>query len=87
MQIDITSYNDLSIFHTEEEFSVFHKLNFTRTAAGKEWLVRYFREPFDQLDQIHATQQVLKSGSPESFRMARSDHQWHFAGHGKIPGL
>ena len=42
MQIDITSYNDLSIFHTEEEFSVFHKLNFTRTAAGKEWLVSIF---------------------------------------------
>jgi DNA mismatch repair protein MutS len=60
MQIDSTSYNDLSIFHTEEEFSVFHKLNFTRTAAGKEWLIRYFREPFDRLDEIHSTQQILK---------------------------
>ena len=38
MQIDQYTYNDLSIFQAEEEFSVFHRLNFTRTAGGMEWL-------------------------------------------------
>lgn len=60
MQIDATSYTDLSIFHSEEEFSVFHKLNFTRTSGGKDWLVRYFKDPFHQLYQIKSTQDILK---------------------------
>ncbi len=34
MELDITTYNDLSIFQHEEEFSIFHKLNFTRTTEG-----------------------------------------------------
>lgn len=60
MQIDATSYTDLSIFHSEEEFSVFHKLNFTRTSGGKDWLIRYFKDPFHQLYQIKSTQDILK---------------------------
>jgi DNA mismatch repair protein MutS len=60
MQIDSISYTDLSIFHAEEEFSVFHKLNFTRTSGGKDWLVKYFREPFHNLYQIQSTQDVLR---------------------------
>lgn len=60
MLLDATSYTDLSIFHQEEEFSVFHKLNFTRTNAGKEWLIKYFREPFSGLYQIKSTQDILK---------------------------
>ena len=35
MQIDKISFNDISIFHQEEEFSIFHKLNFTRTSVEK----------------------------------------------------
>jgi hypothetical protein len=38
MEVDVTTYNDLSVFHSEEEFSIFHKLNFTRTEEGKDWL-------------------------------------------------
>jgi hypothetical protein len=34
MQIDKISFNDISIFHEEEEFSIFHKLNFTKTEGG-----------------------------------------------------
>jgi DNA mismatch repair ATPase MutS len=59
MQIDGTSYTDLSIFHSEDEFSVFHKLDFTRTAAGKECLLRHFREPFSRLQDIRDTQSVI----------------------------
>ncbi|MCU0379926.1 MAG: DNA mismatch repair protein MutS [Chitinophagaceae bacterium] len=60
MQIDKTSYYDLAIFQQEEEFSVFHKLDFTRTAAGKDWLMKYFREPFSTLPEIEDTQQILR---------------------------
>ena len=61
MQIDKTSFNDISIFHTEEEFSIFHKLNFTRTVGGKEWLRKYFSEPHDDLKKIIGTQKVIRT--------------------------
>ena len=43
MELDSTTYNDLSLFHHDEEYSVFHKINFTRTVDGKEWLLKFFR--------------------------------------------
>src|SRR5690348_4659814 len=60
MEIDITTYNDLSLFHQEEEFSVFHRLNFTRTLAGKEWLLRFFNHPFSDIRKIEETQDVVR---------------------------
>jgi DNA mismatch repair protein MutS len=60
MQIDSTTYNDLSIFQQEEEFSVFHKLNFTRTLGGKHWLAKYFNEPFNNIAKIQSTQEILR---------------------------
>src|SRR5690242_5280366 len=60
MEIDNTTYNDLSLFHHEEEFSVFHKLNFTRTSAGKFWLQKFFNEPFSDINKILETQQIIK---------------------------
>ena len=59
MQIDKTTYDDLSIFSHEEEFSIFHKVNFTRTRIGKDWLLEYFNKPFSELRQIKETQQIL----------------------------
>ena len=61
MQIDKTSFNDISIFHQEEEFSIFHKLNFTRTVGGKEWLRRFFSEPHSDLKRILGTQAIIKT--------------------------
>ena len=61
MQIDQISFNDISIFHQEEEFSIFHKLNFTRTVGGKEWLRHYFTHPLTDLRQILGTQQLIRS--------------------------
>jgi DNA mismatch repair protein MutS len=61
MQIDKTSFSDISIFHAEEEFSIFHKLNFTRTVAGKEWLRKYFTEPHNDLERITGTQRVIRT--------------------------
>src|SRR4051812_45774053 len=61
MQIDKISFNDISIFHQEEEFSIFHKLNFTRTVGGKEWLRRFFTEPHNDLKRIIGTQNIIKT--------------------------
>ena len=61
MQIDKITFNDISIFHTDEEFSIFHKLNFTKTVGGKEWLRRFFTEPHHDLKRIIGTQKILKT--------------------------
>ena len=60
MEIDKTTFNDLSIFHNEEEFSIFNKLDFTRTIRGREWLVKFFSEPLNDIRRITETQETLK---------------------------
>jgi DNA mismatch repair protein MutS len=59
MEIDNITYEDLSLFSHEEEYSIFHKLDFTRTRGGKDQLLEYFNRPFTNLESIHATQQIL----------------------------
>ena len=61
MEIDKTSFNDISIFHPEEEFSIFHKLNFTRTVGGKDWLRKFFSEPHSDISKILGTQQIIRA--------------------------
>jgi DNA mismatch repair ATPase MutS len=61
MLIDKVSFNDISIFHPEEEYSIFHKLNFTRTVGGREWLRKFFTEPHDDLKKIRGTQKVIRT--------------------------
>jgi len=61
MQIDKITFNDISIFHAEEEASIFHKLNFTKTVGGKEWLRRFFTEPHHDLKRIIGTQNIIKT--------------------------
>jgi DNA mismatch repair ATPase MutS len=61
MQIDKITFNDISIFHPEEESSIFHKLNFTKTVGGKEWLRRFFSEPHHDLKRIIGTQNIIKT--------------------------
>lgn len=61
MQIDKISFNDISIFHHEEEFSIFHKLDFTRTVGGREWLRKFFSEPHDDIKKIIGTQMVIRT--------------------------
>jgi DNA mismatch repair protein MutS len=61
MDIDKISFNDISIFHQEEEFSIFNKLNFTRTTGGKEWLRKFFSEPHNDLKKIFGTQKVIRT--------------------------
>jgi DNA mismatch repair protein MutS len=61
MQTDKITFNDISIFHPEEEYSIFHKLNFTKTIGGKEWLRRFFSEPHHDLKRIIGTQNIIKT--------------------------
>lgn len=61
MQLDNTTFNDLSIFQHEEEFSIFHKLNFTNTVEGREWLLKFFTTPFSELKQIRETQDIIRT--------------------------
>lgn len=61
MQIDHISFADISIFHPEEEFSLFHRLNFTRTSGGKEWLRHFFSNPHGDLKKILGTQRVIRT--------------------------
>jgi DNA mismatch repair protein MutS len=60
MEIDNITYEDLSLFSHEEEFSIFHKLDFTRTTGGKDRLLDYFNRPFSRLEPIDETQRILK---------------------------
>ncbi len=61
MQIDKISFNDISIFHQEEEFSLFHKLNYAQTVGGREWLRKFFSEPHSSLEKILGTQKVIRT--------------------------
>jgi len=61
MEIDKTSFNDISIFHPEEEFSIFHRLNFTRTVGGKDWLRKFFSEPHSDIEKILGTQKIIRT--------------------------
>ncbi|MEJ7767655.1 MAG: DNA mismatch repair protein MutS [Chitinophagaceae bacterium] len=69
MDIDKTTFNDLSIFAHEEEYSIFHKLNFTRTSGGKDWLIKFFLEPFKDIKRITETHQILT-------RILEKEQEW-----------
>ena len=77
MQLDKVTFNDISIFHQEEEYSIFHKLNFTRTVGGKEWLRRFFRSLIMTWGGLWARKASLKHCSDhiKSIRPDQ-DHQW-----------
>jgi DNA mismatch repair ATPase MutS len=64
MLADKTTLNDLSIFHHEEEQSVFHHLNFTRTIGGKEWLRHVLARPLGDIRSIEGTQSIIKELLP-----------------------
>ncbi len=66
MQIDNITFGDLSIFNTDETASIFHKLNFTQTIRGKDWLELFFSEPLDELKKINSVQRILQCISPQT---------------------
>ena len=72
MEIDKTTYDDLSIFHGEEESSVFNKLNFTSTVGGRDCLFRYFQQPFNNVKQIIDTQKIISL-------VLKNEKEWPFS--------
>jgi DNA mismatch repair protein MutS len=60
MQVDKTTLADLSIFHHEEEQSVFHHLNYTQTNGGREYLRHLLQNPLHSLDSILDTQLTIQ---------------------------
>lgn len=59
METDKTTLNDLSIFNSEDEFSVFSKLNLTRTTGGREKLRYIFSHSLSDIDSIKNVQDTL----------------------------
>ncbi len=60
MQIDKITINDLSIFHPEEDQSVFYHLNFTQTNGGRVYLRYLLSHPLNSIDAIKATQKTIQ---------------------------
>lgn len=60
METDKTTLVDLSIFNTEDEFSVFNKINLTRTTGGREKLRQIFNHSLDDIDSIKDVQKTLQ---------------------------
>lgn len=69
MHIDKQTLEDLSILTREEEYSIFHRIDFTHTDGGKDFLRHFLSNPFDDHQLIIATQQTIR------FIMGKSD-QW-----------
>lgn len=60
MQLDKTSYYDLSIFNRDEEYSLFHRLDFTTTSGGREYLRQLFSHPLEDITAIENRQRALQ---------------------------
>ena len=60
MEIDAITLHDLSIFNSEEEFSIFNKLNFTTTIQGKEQFRHNLNSPLKGIEAITAIQETIK---------------------------
>ncbi|MFM1794742.1 MAG: hypothetical protein RL642_1127 [Bacteroidota bacterium] len=59
MRVDKTTLYDLSVFHKEDEYALFAKIDFTRTAEGRAALYQLFSSPFDNIQEIHEIQSIL----------------------------
>jgi DNA mismatch repair ATPase MutS len=59
MKADNTTLIDLSIFHPDAEQSVFHRLNYTQTNEGREYLRMLLSNPLHSVAAIADTQVTL----------------------------
>lgn len=60
MQLDKTTLHDLSIFSIEEEYSIFHHINFTKTVDGKNILKQIVSTPLKNIESIVDTQKTIQ---------------------------
>ena len=61
MQVDKTTLTDLSIFHHDEEQSVFHHFNFAQTNGGREYVKYIMANPLDSVKAIQDSQQTIQA--------------------------
>lgn len=66
MEVDKTTLDDLAIFNTEEELSIFNKINHSITSRGVEQLQRNISKPLSTANAIYDVQQTLMLLSRES---------------------
>jgi DNA mismatch repair ATPase MutS len=66
MVIDQTTLHDLSIFHPQEEASLFSRFNFTRTSHGRHYLLHALSNPLNNLKAILQMQQTLECVAKKS---------------------
>ena len=59
MQVDNTTLNDLSIFHKEDEHSLFQKIDHTRTIEGRLVLQQLLQHPLNNKNEILQVQEIL----------------------------
>jgi DNA mismatch repair protein MutS len=70
MEIDNTTYADLSVFQTtSDEYSIFSKLDRTRTVGGRLQLLEFFTNPFSHTDKIRQTQEIIRI-------IQKYEHEW-----------
>jgi DNA mismatch repair ATPase MutS len=60
MELDKTTYYDLSIFNRDEEYSLFHKLDFTTTTGGRDYLRYLYSAPLKDIPAIQDRQRALQ---------------------------
>ena len=60
MEIDKTTLNDLSIFNTEEDFSIFNSLDFTKTIGGRDKLRQVFSKSLSNIESIKGIQETVQ---------------------------
>jgi DNA mismatch repair ATPase MutS len=84
MQIDNTTYADLTVFQTTDEHSIFSQLDRTRTVGGRLELLELFNHPFSQLDKIQQTQQILQIILRHENEWAPSYFEWYCHGDGAV---
>jgi DNA mismatch repair protein MutS len=60
METDQTTLNDLAVFQHNDEFSIFHKLNLTRTVGGREKLKYIFNKSLTDIASIQNVQKTLQ---------------------------
>lgn len=69
MYVDPITRADLHLFHPEENYSVFHRLDFTSTDGGRNQLRYLFEHPLRDRKNIEARQRLIK-------RIGEHVHQW-----------
>lgn len=61
MRTDATTLQDISVFHPDENDSLFHRLDFTTTHGGREQLRHLFKQPHHSIESILETQALLSA--------------------------